>query len=558
MATPLFRKYNEDPKTLPMKRMHSSIESSTSKYFQSAKRLRQSSDSHYTDNIMITLKDTPSRNNRDKIHVNNESLQGTSQDNKELNELLNKDSAVHFDSNRVICTPKVQYKAVNTQAIDLIQANKELMSIEEKITYHRELREQIQKLTIELKKKKELRPKVERDKEIEILKQNIEQEKQRYRQQRESTEGLTDSISILERQLETYEDQRKQIHNYIQQLKGNIRVFCRIKPIHSSNIVSCSELNGSISVQSTVISIGQSSIYMFDRVFTSESTQEEVFNEVSQFLQSALDGEKVCVFAYGQTGSGKTYTMEGPAEDELYDGNKPTIKSGILPRAGDYIFKEISRLNNKGYEYVVMCSALEIHNEELQDLLQTDKDEGVPQLMVSMERNETEIKPLNWVTVLNTIQLMDAIKTASKNRRVQKTASNERSSRSHFIFHIKLTFTSSAGKNGTGMLSIIDLAGSERPTKDPVISKNASLMKEAKSINQSLTTLGRVLTMLASRKVTKKTAIPYRESKLTRVLQNSLQFESKTLMFVNISSAIEDLSQTKESLRFASTAAFVC
>ena len=313
-------------------------------------------------------------------------------------------------------------------------------------------------------------------------------------------------------------------------------------------------------IKATTIEIGRESrtTYIYDRVFSLSTTQSEVFEEVAPFLQSALDGEKVCIFAYGQTGSGKTYTMEGPLDDELYIGGQLTEQSGILPRAGHFIFKEITRLKSKGYEYTVTCSALEIYNEELRDLLSATGQDAALQLTMS-GKNETEIKSLTWIPVHSMEDLLKMIKIASENRRVEKTSSNERSSRSHSIFQIKLAGESpSSTKKFAGLLNIIDLAGSERASKDAIVAKNDQLMKEARHINQSLTTLGRVLTMLADRRASKKAAIPYRESKLTRVLQNSLQFESKTLMFVNICPSLENLGQSKESLRFASTAALAC
>eukprot|EP00826_Nyctotherus_ovalis_P061687 TRINITY_DN8800_c0_g2_i1.p1 TRINITY_DN8800_c0_g2~~TRINITY_DN8800_c0_g2_i1.p1 ORF type:complete len:624 (-),score=98.68 TRINITY_DN8800_c0_g2_i1:196-1965(-) len=570
----------------PIKRARTSIELPAADYSRSTKRFKPKKSHNHTDDIMVTLKDISVKkfsekkpeqmisqvNNYKKRIGNVEAAIDSPRKNNSLQTFPNKIKATKLQKHhgRTIYIPitskKPKKASLNVQTVEYQpikeQENRELVSMQEKLKYQRELREQVLKLTMQLQQKKELSLESESTESIEQLKAEIESEKTRYRQQRESVEGLSDSISFLERQLEAYEDQRKQIHNYIQHLNGNIRVFCRVKPSPNS-VVLFPELMSSLEsekvcVSALAIASSPKAVYVFDRVFTPSATQEHIFNEVSQFLQSALDGEKVCIFAYGQTGSGKTYTMEGPAEDELYVDGKLTAESGVLPRAGEYVFGEIRRLGNKGYEYTVMCSAVEIYNDELLDLLQNDQSEGAPQLMMSIERNGTEIRPLNWINVLTTEQLMDAVKAASKNRRVKKTANNERSSRSHFVFQIKLSFISNAGKTGTGILSVIDLAGSERPTKDPLVAKNPGLMKEAKAINQSLTTLGRVLTMLATRKLAKKSAIPYRESKLTRVLQSCLQPESKTLMFVNISPAVDNVGQTKESLRFASTAAFVC
>jgi len=456
-----------------------------------------------------------------------------------------------------IQTPKKEpIKSINQNTQEKLKHQKDLFSQLKFLESELERREreqkeapQIESAKLEEFKKLELELKVEQEENI---------------KKRQSIEGLRDSVSILENKLESYEEHRRQMHKYIQQLRGNIRVFCRVKPFNSESEKSAIEFPElrTISVTKpkklTTLEIGTKdykNTYIYDRVFPWNSTQADIFEEVSPFLQSVLDGEKVCIFAYGQTGSGKTFTMEGPPGDELYENNQLTINSGILPRAGHYIFEEITRLSQKGYNYFVSCSALEIYNEELRDLMieKEEQKNAPPQLAASVAKNEIEIHPLNWINIKDTVELMKAIKFATNNRKVEKTTSNERSSRSHFIFQIKLNFESNTYKKGSGLLNIIDLAGSERATKDTLVSKNENLMKEAKHINQSLTTLGRVLTMLADRKA-KKTAIPYRESKLTRLLQNSLQSDSKTLVLVNICPKLENIGQSKESLRFANTA----
>lgn len=370
-----------------------------------------------------------------------------------------------------------------------------------------------------------------------------------------------EATSLLTKQLEMYEEQRRQMHKHIQQLKGNIRVFCRVKPVAQSKATSVTFpelINGDSAGKAfTMVSIGreQAASYIFDCVFPPSCSQKEVFAEVAPFLQSSLDGENVCIFAYGQTGSGKTYTMEGPSGDELFVEGKLTDTSGVLPRALHYIFAEIKRLEEKGYAFKVLFSAIEVYNEDIRDML----NENGKTLSLISSKDSTELKGLVETETTSLEHVISLTKSAGRSRRTAKTSMNERSSRSHSIFRVRILASSPHSlKKLAGVLNVIDLAGSERAAKDAVIAKDETLLREARFINQSLTTLGRILTILADRKSSRRASIPYRESKLTRILQNSLQFESKTLMFVNICPSVENIQQSKESLRFASTASLVC
>ena len=180
--------------------------------------------------------------------------------------------------------------------------------------------------------------------------------------------------------------------------------------------------------------------------------------------------------------------------------------------------------------------------------------EKTTQISLVSAKDGIDIKGIVEKEVKSIEEIICYMKEASRNRKVGKTAMNERSSRSHSIYRIKIFVDNpNSMKKFVGMLNIIDLAGSERAAKDLIASKDETLLKEAKHINQSLTTLGRILTMLTDRRNSKKGSLPYRESKLTRVLQSSLQYDSKTLMFVNICPSMENMNQSKESLRFAST-----
>jgi kinesin family protein C1 len=230
-----------------------------------------------------------------------------------------------------------------------------------------------------------------------------------------------------------------------------------------------------------------------------------------------LDGENVCIFAYGSTGSGKTHTMQG----SYNDSNSLNFKSGILPRTAYFIFDEITRLKFLGHRVGLTFSAVEIYNENIYDLLKKDKNKQALNLFTS--GNEVQVKNLIWVNINSQEDIIKYTKEASDSRRSDSTQFNSTSSRSHAIFQIKIEYQ---GTNKSSIINIIDLAGSERSSlnftgksKEEIeISKR--IQTEANFINKSLTTLGRIIGMIGDKKNTNnKLAIPYRESKLTQVLQ---------------------------------------
>nr|XP_033780438.1 kinesin-like protein KIFC1 isoform X2 [Geotrypetes seraphini] len=365
---------------------------------------------------------------------------------------------------------------------------------------------------------------------------------------------LQQEIQGKEEKLHTQEMERRHLHNIIQELKGNIRVFCRVRPLLKSedqknlnHIHFPPQDKKSLVLSKTEEShIGREKEDMkydfsFDHVFPPSSSQAEVFEEISLLVQSALDGYHVCIFAYGQTGSGKTYTMEGP--DDMTD---ETI--GMIPRAVQQIFQHAAELKSKGWTYKFTANFLEIYNETLQDLLvrRSEKNVDYEIKRVSATNEELHVTNLQYVPVASQEEVCKLLHCAKMNRSVAKTTLNDRSSRSHSIFQLRIE-----GRNETrdlktnAVLSLVDLAGSERLDKS--LSKGDRL-KETQAINSSLSNLGLVITCLSN----KDTHIPYRNSKLTYLLQNSLRGNSKMLMFVNISPLGENFSESLNSLRFAS------
>ena len=331
---------------------------------------------------------------------------------------------------------------------------------------------------------------------------------------------------------------RKQLFNQIQELKGNIRVYCRVRPL--SNREQDSQLNAISFPDSNQLSIVNnekktSHQFEFEQVFQTASTQQEVFAEVSDLVTSVMDGYNVCIFAYGQTGSGKTYTMQGSKED-----------AGVNIRALDKLFS-VATERDVDTEYNIRISLLEIYNERIQDLLSATPTQ---QLKAIQTASGMQVQDLTYVPVSSAAQVLDALSIGSKNRKVSSTAMNADSSRSHLILSVyvvgrsRFALSSGAVKEVTGKLHLIDLAGSERISRSGVTGDG---LKEAQAINSSLSALGNCIAARAN----KQAHVPYRDSTLTYLLQDSLEKNSKTLMFVQVSPNATDSAESICSLRFA-------
>lgn len=231
-----------------------------------------------------------------------------------------------------------------------------------------------------------------------------------------------------------------------------------------------------------------------------------------------MDGDNVSIFAYGATGSGKTFTMQGPTWSLENHGQN---FRGLLPRTAEHIFDEITRTSKIEFNTKILFSAYEIYNDNIYDLL----DKSKTHLDVLHGKNFVQVKNLMWNNIKSKDDINNLIRIASQSRRVESTQFNESSSRSHAIFQIKLEMIDNSKKTTTeSYINIVDLAGSEKCTLNysnknkEEIENMKKLQNEANFINKSLSTLGRVISMLADKK-SNKLSIPYRESKLTTVLQ---------------------------------------
>lgn len=353
------------------------------------------------------------------------------------------------------------------------------------------------------------------------------------------TEALQNIVASM------YKEQRD-LRNTVQDLKGNIRVYCRVRPtLESESSRSTFNLNVldacSIEVEKVELNTAsmssrkgkQQQSFTFDGIFTPHTSQEDVFAEVSPMVQSALDGYNVCIFAYGQTGSGKTYTMEGGYGREEY---------GIIPRATEMIFNCMEDLKRMGWILTVKASFLEIYNEVIYDLLTSSKDQVQHEIkMVNSKGIDVYVSNLKEEEVRNGHEFIKLLIFAQRNRQTAATINNERSSRSHSVTQIKISAINEKRKEKfTSNLNLVDLAGSES-------GKTTQRMDETKHINRSLSELSKVILSLQ----TNQAHVPYRNSKLTHLLMPSLGGNSKTLMLVNINQLDECFGETLNSLRFA-------
>ncbi|TFJ97081.1 ubiquitin carboxyl-terminal hydrolase 28 [Platysternon megacephalum] len=383
---------------------------------------------------------------------------------------------------------------------------------------------------------------------------------QRECENKELRGQVTAQLQVMtqqEERLHHLEMERRRLHNLVQELKGNIRVFCRVRPLlawEKERQKGLEHLHFPLQDNKALVlsKVEESHVgrdrkgdvkydFSFDQVFSPACSQEEVFEEIALLVQSALDGYHVCIFAYGQTGSGKTYTMEGP------DDMSPETM-GMIPRAVQQVFQGARELEPKGWQYRFTANFLEIYNESLRDLLVGRPERGAELEIkrVSQSSEELHVPNLRYVPVDSEDEVLKLLRTAKANRSVAKTALNDRSSRSHSLFQLRIEgWNRSRDLHSVSVLSLVDLAGSERLDKS--FSKGERL-RETQAINTSLSTLGLVIMALSN----KEPHIPYRNSKLTYLLQNSLGGNSKMLMFVNISPLEENLSESLNSLRFAS------
>ncbi|XP_063783351.1 kinesin-like protein klp-3 [Pseudophryne corroboree] len=321
--------------------------------------------------------------------------------------------------------------------------------------------------------------------------------------------------------------ERKLLYNQLQELRGNIRVFCRSRLDNGKG----EHLEFPSDEEILVNQNGNKKRFRFDQVFRPQCTQEEVFEQTLPIIKSCVDGYNVCILAYGQTGSGKTYTMMGNEQ-----------KPGVNIRS----IRELLRIchERERTKYTTKISMLEIYNESVWDLLSQN---GNKQLEIRSQGKNVTVPGLTEAVVLTEEDIKNTISFGEKNRTVASTKMNTESSRSHLMVILTVNgIDSISGVLSNATLTLCDLAGSERISKTEATGQR---LVEAASINKSLTSLGQVFAALKKNSL----HVPYRNSKLTHLLQPSLSGQAKACVFVNISPDIKDLGETVSSLQFGSS-----
>ncbi|XP_070815590.1 kinesin heavy chain [Chaetodon trifascialis] len=316
----------------------------------------------------------------------------------------------------------------------------------------------------------------------------------------------------------------------------NIKVLCRFRPLNKSEIIRGDKFIPIFRGEDTVIFGGKS--FVFDQVFPTNTTQEQVYNACAkQIVKDVLGGYNGTIFAYGQTSSGKTHTMEGNLHDP--EG------MGIIPRISEDIFEHIFAMD-ENLEFHIKVSYFEIYMDKIRDLLDVTKTN------LSVHEDKYRVPYVKGCTerfVTSPEEVMDVIDEGKANRHVAVTNMNEHSSRSHSIFLINIKQENvETEQKLSGKLYLVDLAGSEKVSKTGA---EGAVLDEAKNINKSLSALGNVISALAEGT---KSHVPYRDSKMTRILQDSLGGNCRTTMFICCSPSSYNDVETKSTLMFGQRA----
>lgn len=377
----------------------------------------------------------------------------------------------------------------------------------------------------------------------------------------------------LHKDLNREQAARKRLHNEMEDMKGKIRVYVRIRPISNSELergsTEAAIKDGKLHVQVNLADKTKKH-FDFDAVFAGKegNSQTDVFRDTKHLMMSVIDGYNVCIFAYGQTGAGKSYTMIGAAEiaNCLKENGDFDDQAGITPRAVSELFRLLNERSAQ-VSFIVEVQMFQLYRDGLDDLLQVTKNEkkenldikrkphepGAPDKAAGLkitlaEHSHTGLVVVDGAETCLAESASDVMKIFAKGasrRTTSSTQMNAESSRSHLICCVTVRLTNrKSGVESFGKLTLVDLAGSERVDKSGA---TGDQLKEAQSINKSLSALGDVIAALTSG--TKH--VPYRNHPLTMLMSDSLGGNAKTLMFVNASPADYNEKETVSSLNFA-------
>ncbi|KAJ1635055.1 P-loop containing nucleoside triphosphate hydrolase protein [Pavlovales sp. CCMP2436] len=354
---------------------------------------------------------------------------------------------------------------------------------------------------------------------------------------------------------------RRQLDRKLRDLKGNVRVFCRVRPLVAGNpqALPLASSFADVALASATraahrSSGGSASSFEYDAVFGPTSTQAELYAQVHELVPSVLDGFDVCIFAYGATGSGKTFTMTGPVADR-----------GLNPRALQDILAHAERRRGEEESVELRVSMLEIYNNRLRDLMgEAAKGEA------GEDSCKLELTPAffsEWTgpaafaaappglfsaRVHNVDDIMTVMATGNALRARASTELNTLSSRSHTVLLVHATTTNLlTGGSTVGRMHLIDLAGSEDAGRSGARRQGGALSEEAQHINSSLEALGKV--MRAHARKTPPDQIDYGDSALTQLLQGSLQAQTKMVMLIHVNPSPSLAAEARQTLEFGAS-----
>lgn len=327
-----------------------------------------------------------------------------------------------------------------------------------------------------------------------------------------------------------------------------VKVAVRVRPMNKREQEENSQVCVDVDPTNNQISVNspkhETKTFQFDYVYPMSSTQREVYDQVAfPIVESIFQGYNGTIFAYGQTGCGKTFTMMGVVND-------PNLR-GVIPNAFEHIFGYINS-EGSSKKFLVRCSFVEIYNEEVRDLLGNNSNKALE--VREDPKKGTFVKGLSYYPLKNTDEIVKCLDKGNANRHVGATSMNDKSSRSHSLFTVYVEIEEGEDERNkkirSGKLNLVDLAGSERVGKT---NATGQTFDEGKKINLSLTALGSVIDALSSN----RKHIPYKDSKLTRLLADSLGGNTKTVMFANVSPASFNYDETVGTLRYASRAKLI-
>jgi len=382
---------------------------------------------------------------------------------------------------------------------------------------------------------------------------------------------MKDELVRLDKRYSSQRDYNNQLLSKMLALQGNIQVFCRIRPMSIREIQT--------GYKTVVESLSETELgcfdgrtnqwksFAFDRVWGPDQSQQSVFQDVEPIALSVVDGFNACIFAYGQTGSGKTFTMEGAEENNQRGISYRTIQKVFhllslkqqQEKAAAILMKTTEDNDEPPKEFVFEISVgmLEIYNDECYDLIgsegstlaekkaEAQKNGGKASLDIRRNKEgRIEVPNLTTEIVHSISDVIDLLKRGNKNRAVASTSLNTQSSRSHMVLWVDVTAGLKGEPGNKGTLFLVDLAGSERVKKSEVDGDN---LKEASHINKSLSALGNVMEALDR----KAAHVPYRDSKLTFLLQDSLGGNSRTMMVVAVTPIDYAYDESVHALQFA-------